>query len=331
MAQSFDIVGIGNALVDTEIKVTDTDLENLGIAKGLMTLCDTETQRRYRDQLSTHMVTASHACGGSAANSLIAAALMRSRTSLACKVANDEDGHLFLKELDRAGIQCSSRSQTEIGSTGKCLVMITPDAERTLNTCLGVSELLAEDDLDLSVIENAKYLYIEGYLSTSPTGSAAAKLMREKAEQQGVRITMSLSDPGIVEHFEPQLRDMLGNKADLIFCNEEEAMAWTKSDSLDAAAEKLKSDTKRYAITLGPEGALCWDGQNEIRVDSPSVVAVDTNGAGDMFAGATLAALNKGSSLGDAAAFGCRGASQVVSQFGPRLRHQQYMDLAKTL
>lgn len=331
MSGNYDIVGIGNALVDTEIKVTDADLETLGIAKGLMTLCDEETQHRYKEQLSTHLVTANHACGGSAANSIFAAALMGSRASLACKVAKDEDGDLFLRELDSAGIQCSALSQTDKGSTGKCLVMITPDAERTLNTCLGVSELLTADELDLDVLESAEYLYIEGYLSTSATGSAAAKLMREEAEKQGLKITISLSDPGIVAHFEPQLREMLGDNADLIFCNEDEALAWTKTDSLEEAAEKLKTDTKRFTITRGAKGALCWDGEEEFIVESPSIIPVDANGAGDMFAGAALAALNKGLSLKEAAAFGCRGAAQVVSQFGPRLKHQQYLDLAKLL
>lgn len=327
MDQTYDIVGIGAALVDTEIQVIDEDLNQLEIEKGLMTLCDENAQQRYLQHLREHIDSANRACGGSGANSMIAAGQLGARAFMTCKVADDEDGDLFLSELSKAGVGYNLAEQQNSGMTGKCLVMITPDAERTMNTCLGISETLGPDNLEFKPLDTAGYIYLEGYLATSKTGLAAAIALREAAEQRGVKVTLSLSDPGIVAYFREQLKKMQGERVHMIFCNEAEALAWTETDTLDAAAEKLKEDTEQFAITLGAQGALCWDGERLIRVSAPETKAVDTNGAGDMFAGCTLAALNKGCSMESAAAFGCVGAAKVVSQFGPRLTAEGYAEL----
>ena len=192
---------------------------------------------------------------------------------------------------------------------------------------MGVSETLGPDNLELERLNNAKYLYIEGYLATSTSGSDAAIKLRDAALSRGVNVALSLSDPGIVDFFREPLRAIHGKTVDFIFCNEAEALSWTQTTTLDQAAENLKTDCQQNAITLGADGALCWDGDQLIRVSAPETQAVNTNGAGDMFAGCMLAALNKGVPVGKAAEFACIGASMVVAQQGPRLAAAQYLAL----
>ena len=331
MASEHSIIGIGAALVDTEVRVLDSDIEHIGVEKGLMTLCDDQTQSAYIQRLQQHIDTAERACGGSAANSMMAAAQMGTTAFLTCQVADDTDGRFFLEELENGGVGYNRAGQFAAGTTGKCLVLVTPDAERTMNTCLGVSETLSPENIEVAALDSAEYIYIEGYLATSETGRAAAIALREAAQARNVKIAMSLSDPGIVAHFRTQLADILGSKIDLIFCNEAEAIAWTDAADINEAAETLKSSCHRYAITLGAKGALCWDGETLTEAAAPKVDAVDTNGAGDMFAGVALAAICQGYTLSDATKFGCIAASKVVTQFGPRLHNEDIAQLAESL
>lgn len=324
---SYKILGIGAALVDTEILVSDDDLKTLKIDKGLMTLCDEGQQSHYIGHLREHIDIAHRASGGSAANSMIAAAQLGCQVHMTCRVADDNDGSFFLSDLKKSGVDHNTNEQQLRGTTGKCLVMVTPDAERTMNTALGMSEKLSPQNVHPEVFEQAEYLYIEGYLATSETGKAAAITMRELAENNGTKISISLSDPGIVEHFEQQLREMMGNRANLIFCNEAEALQWTKTSTIEEAVEVLKQDTETFAITLGAEGAICFDGKALTKVGSPKVRAIDTNGAGDMFAGTFLAAINQGKTYIEAAELACLGASEVVTKMGPRLNTEGYIKL----
>lgn len=324
---AYQIVGIGAALVDTEINVTDDDLKELNIEKGLMTLCDETQQAHYINHLREHIDSAHRASGGSGANSMIAASQLGCSVHLTCRVANDSDGEFFLSDLENSGLSYNKAAQQLEGTTGKCLVMITADAERTMNTALGMSEKLSPENVEPEVLDGAEFLYIEGYLATSESGKAAAIKMREMAVSNNTRITMSLSDPGIVEFFESQLREMLGGKAHLLFCNEAEALKWTDTDSLEQAIKAIKQDAERFAITLGAEGAVCFDGEFLHRVAAPKVKAIDTNGAGDMFAGTFLAAISQGKSYYEAATLACEGAANVVTKMGPRLDHQGYKKL----
>jgi sugar/nucleoside kinase (ribokinase family) len=205
--------------------------------------------------------------------------------------------------------------------------MITPDAERTMNTFLGVSAELDEAQLDAKAIAQSEYLYIEGYLVTSPSGKQAAIKAREIAEQQGVKTAISLSDPGMVEFFGEGLKEMIGQQVDLLFCNKDEALAWTQSNNIEDAAEKLKETAKSFAITLGKDGALVYDGNEISIVAGVEAKAIDTNGAGDMFAGAFLYAITHDQTFAQAATLANRAAAQVVSQYGPRLRPEQHADL----
>lgn len=328
---TYEIVGIGNALVDTEIHVTENDLEQLSIDKGLMTLCDEQQQKHYIQHLREHIDSAHRASGGSAANSLIAASQLGSKAHMTCRVANDEDGDFFLNDMKRCGVDYNLEGQQVDGTTGKCLVMVTPDADRTMNTALGVSADLAPENIPSNLLESANFLYIEGYLATSETGMAAAISMRELAERHNVKICMSLSDPGIVEFFTLQLRAIMGDKAHLIFCNEAEAMKWTTTEHLEDALELLKVDSDCFVVTLGAKGAICYDGSELIEVKAPTVDAIDTNGAGDMFAGTFLSAISQGKSYAEAGELACLGASEVVKKMGPRLDVTGYQKLKSLL
>ena len=323
----YHIYGIGAALVDTEIEVTDSDLSNLDIEKGVMTLVDEERQSFLLDKLDTASI--SRASGGSAANSIIAASYFGAKTFYSCRVANDDNGKFYLSDLGNANVEYHTNNGSSHGVTGKCLVMITPDAERTMNTFLGISETLGVEDIDEKALQNSQYVYIEGYLVTSSTGKPAAIKLRELASQHEVKVSMSLSDPAIVEYFGDGLREIIGDAPiDLLFCNEQEALNFTGGSSLDDAAEKLKSYAQTFAITLGARGALIFDGSRLFSVDSHAVEAVDSNGAGDMFAGAFLYAISQDKNYEQAAKLASKAASEVVSRFGPRLpaeHHEQIL------
>ena len=327
MNKHYHIYGIGAALVDTEITLSDEDLTCMAVAKGVMTLVDEARQQQLIDYLQDHLVASHRASGGSAANTIIAASYFGCNTFYSCKVANDDNGHFYLADMQAAGVHTPKHITPPAGITGKCLVMITPDAERTMNTYLGISETLSEAELDTDAIAQSHWAYIEGYLVTSPSGRAAAIKLRQLAEASNTKTALSLSDPAMVQFFREGLLEMLGNGVDLIFCNRDEALGFTQSHNLEQACESLKQYAKQFAITCGGDGALVYDGQQLIQVPAPSITPVDTNGAGDMFAGAFLYALSQGQDFPTAASFANRAAAKVVTQFGPRLKAEQYGEL----
>ena len=316
--------GIGAALVDTEIKVTDQELAAMQVDKGMMTLVDEARQAQLLSQLEGHLVKASHASGGSAGNSMIATAQFGGPSFMSCKVASDADGDIYLADLAAAGVDHCLNGARDPGTTGKCLVLITADAERSMNTFLGVSETLSVAELDPEAIAASEYLYIEGYLVTSPTGLAAAVKAREIAQAAGVKTSLSFSDPGMVEFFREGMAQIVGDGLDLIFCNEAEALGWGETDNLEVAVEKLKAVAGSFVITRGAEGALTWDGEALADIPPHKVHAVDSNGAGDMFAGAFLYAITRGEDFATAGRFASLAAGKIVANYGPRLAAAGY-------
>ncbi len=327
MSKRYHVYGIGAALVDTEIEVTDADLAAMSVEKSLMTLVDETRQAELLEHLTGHLVHSKRASGGSAANTTIAVAQFGGSTFYSCKVGNDDNGEFYLRDLKAAGVDCLSDREREHGVTGKCLVMITPDAERTMNTYLGISATLSIDDLSHEAIAASEYVYLEGYLVTSPTGRAAAIRTREIAEQHSVKTALSFSDPGIVAHFRDGLKEMIGSRIDLLFCNSDEALSWAQTDDLDTAIVEIKKIANQFAITLGAEGALVYDGANLHSIAPHKVVAIDTNGAGDMFAGAFLYGITQGWSFPEAGRFASVAAATVVSDYGPRMTAAQQKQL----
>ena len=231
----------------------------------------------------------------------------------------------IVKRLQQAaGVDHCLNSRRAPGTTGKCLVLITADAERSMNTFLGVSETLSPEQLDADAIAASEYLYIEGYLVTSPTGLAAAVRAREIAEAAGVRTSLSFSDPGMVEFFREGMASIVGSGLDLIFCNEAEALGWAGTDNMDVAVEKLKQIANTFVVTRGADGAITYDGTELVDIPPHRVQAVDSNGAGDMFAGAFLYAITRGEDFPTAGRFASLAAGKIVANYGPRLPAADY-------
>lgn len=325
--KAYQVFGMGAALVDIEVGIDDQFLQQCDIEKGLMTLVDEERQQQLMEMLDRLMSAAHYSCGGSAANSIIALSSLGGKAYYACKVANDKNGDFYLKSLRDAGVQADFDAEREHGITGKCLVMVSEDAERTMNTFLGISETLSIDDVNLVALSNSEWLYIEGYLVTSETGREAAIKAREYAQAHGVKVALTLSDPGMVEFFKDGLKAIIGDKIDLVFCNEHEAKSWANTDSIDEALAAMKTIAHSFIVTQSEAGAYIFDGQTLAHVDAVKTKAVDANGAGDAFAGAFLYGINNGMSWVDAGKLAASTASAVVSQYGPRLSKQGYLDI----
>ncbi len=323
----YDIYGIGNALVDTEIEVTDSDLEAFGIEKGFMTLVDESRQFELMELLKSHLVASRRASGGSACNTIIAASYFGAKTFYSCKLANDENGKFYLNDLERAGVDYLPEFANHEGTSGKCLVMITPDAERTMNTYLGISEKIGEEQLHLPAIGKSQYIYIEGYLSSSDTARAAVAKLREQAKNSNVKTALTFSDPAMVNYFREPLTEMIGDGVDLLFCNEEEALSFTDTSELSDAIEAIKAFTKTFAITRGAEGAVVFDGEVLSEIAPNKANPIDTNGAGDLFAGAFLYAISQGHNFVEAGNLASLASATLVEQFGPRLQPEQYADI----
>lgn len=328
MAQ-YDVYGLGNALVDMEFEVTPDFLQKMDVQKGLMTLVDEARQAELVNNLNG--LQHKRSCGGSAANTMIAVAQLGGSGFYSCKVANDELGEFYTKDLLSSGLKSNLSDGLTSGITGKCMVMITPDADRTMNTFLGITETFSEAELREEAIKNSKYIYMEGYLVTSPTGKAAAIKARDIAKANGVKTALTFSDPGIVGYFKTGFEEMVGEGVDIIFCNEAEAKSFTGTDDMNTAFEVMKKVAKTFAITTGAAGALLWDGSKEIQIVAAPVDAVDTNGAGDMFAGAFLYALTQGKSFGEAGKLACACSGKLVTQFAPRLKKEQTLDVKKRI
>lgn len=322
----YDLYGMGNALLDTEVEIDDAFLARMEIEKGMMTLVDAARQRQLLDALTAHSPAHKRASGGSAANSIIAAQYFGSRTFFSCRVAHDEAGDFYLGDMEQAGVAVN-RSARGNGVTGRCLVMITPDAERTMHTFLGISETLDRADLDDAAIRDSRWTYLEGYLASSATGRDAAMHARQIARAAGRQVALTFSDPAMVQYFRDGLVTMLGDGVDLLFCNHVEAQLWTGSDKVEDATSLLKSSAKTFVITCGGDGALAWDGKTLHRIAATPVKPVDSNGAGDMFAGAFLHALNRGLDFPAAGKLASIAAACVVSNFGPRLAPAAHADV----
>ncbi len=323
----YHIYGIGNALVDKEFEVTDAFFAKAGIEKGQMTLIDQDQQEALLAQLTEEFGLKKRAGGGSAANSIFAAQYLGANTFYTCNVANDETGDFYVKDLTSAGVATNLGADREPGVTGKCMVMITPDAERTMNTFLGITADLNHSHINEAALKDSEYLYIEGYLVSSDSARHAAIECKGIAEANQVKTAMTFSDPAMVQFFKDGLVEMLGDGVDLLFCNEEEALGFTGAENLSAAMVALKGVAKTFAITCGAKGAVLFDGERVIEIAPNDVTAVDSNGAGDNFAGAFLYALTAGHSWEQAGNLASKISAQVVSQFGPRLEAEQYPQL----
>lgn len=324
---SIDIVGIGNALVDQEFEVTDQFLSQHKIEKGMMTLIEDAEQEKLIAELAKRGELKKQSGGGSAANSLVGFSQFGGKAFYCCKVADDQAGQFYCEDLEEVGITTNTGNQKHEGKTGRCLVMVTPDAERTMRTYLGITADLSTAELDEDAIARAEYLYIEGYLVTSPIAREAIARAKEVARANGTKIAMTCSDPAMVKYFRDGIDEILSGGVDVMFCNHEEARILTGTDDVQAAMQQLQRHAKLVAITLGKDGALLGDGTRQVAVPGIPVKAVDTNGAGDMFAGAMMFGLVRRYPLSACGLLASHAAAAVVSSFGPRLSLDQQQQL----
>ncbi len=328
MSKKYNIYGLGGALVDTEVMVSEAFLVRENIKKGVMTIVDESYQTALIEAFVENDCKLTRQCGGSVCNSMVAASSLGSTAFFSGKVADDDDGELFIEDLKRAGIDFHIAGQ-EPGVTGKCLVMVTNDAERTMHTFLGVSETLSAREIDKGALINSEWFYVEGYLVTDDKRKEVAKRAIDFARTNGTKIAVSLSDPFVVRMFNDALRYVMGPGVDLIFCNKDEALEFTGADNLESALKDLGNLTKTFAITDGANGAIIFDGDSLIKAEGVVADAIDTNGAGDMFAGAFLFAITSGKNYNYAAKLANECAAKVVEKFGPRLDSSDFDAIKK--
>jgi sugar/nucleoside kinase (ribokinase family) len=315
----FDLYGLGNALVDTEYHISDELLVGLGVEKGMMTLIDDAQLAVLEEQLRNQGELKKQASGGSAANSLIAAANFGAKVFYSCKVADDELGAFYHQDLVDSGVATNLDQIREPGTTGRCLVMVTDDAERTMNTFLGITGDLGAHEIDETALKASHMLYIEGYLASSDKAREAAIRAHQIAKEAGIQVALTFSDPAMVTYFKDQVSEMVGDGVDLLFCNEQEAMTWTGEESIESALTALSNTAMQWVCTRGKDGATVFDGTQRFDIPGRVVTPVDTNGAGDMFAGAFLYGLSNDWGFEKSARFGVHTSGYLITQYGPRV------------
>ncbi|GAB4322089.1 MAG: adenosine kinase [Geminocystis sp.] len=317
MTKKYDVYGMGNALMDMEFSVTPELLAQLNIDKGVMTLMD-ETQQK---EVLTHLPNpCKQSSGGSAANTLVAISQLGGKGFYSCKVAADEVGKAYLEDLVNCGLDTNlALDNRPEGITGKCLVLVTPDADRTMNTFLGITSDLGLTEIDNEALKDSQYLYIEGYLVSSPVAKATAIHGKKVAESAGVKTSFSLSDANMVDFFRDGILEIIGDGVDLLFSNEIEALKMANTDKLEDAIAFLQTLAKTFTITRGKEGSLIFDGEKIIEIEPYPVNAVDTVGAGDMYAGCLLYGITNGLGWEKAGKLASLASSKLVTSFGARL------------
>ncbi|EMI45494.1 adenosine kinase [Rhodopirellula sp. SWK7] len=311
-----DVYAVGNALVDIQAQVSEELLAKLAFEKGIMTLVDDDRQAGV---LSNFDLPSLNRCaGGSAANTIAAVADFGGKASFVGKIGNDETGEFFLKDLRNLGVTIDV-DPLDGSPTGTCAILITDDAERTMLTNLGASAQLSVDDIDEAAIAAAQYIYIEGYLFTGDTTKAAAYRAMELAKKNNVKVAFTASDPFLVNMLRDEIWELIRGPVDLFFCNEEEAQSLTGLTDPIACASKIHESAENVAMTLGEKGSILMHGGEVIPIEGVSVKAIDTTGAGDMYAGGVLYGITNGLSWKQAGHLGSHAAARVVAQLGARL------------
>jgi sugar/nucleoside kinase (ribokinase family) len=324
----YDVYGLGNALLDVECEVEPEVLVELGIDKGVMTLLDEVSQNKILQHLGSS--ASKRTCGGSGANTIVAVSQFGGKTFYSCKVAQDEPGEYYLNDLLECGVDTNLKVHPpEPGITGKCLVFVTPDADRTMNTFLGISSSLSEIELVPEAIAASTYTYLEGYLVTGEVSKQAAIKARELATAAGQKTALTLSDQNMAKFFKQGLLDMIGPGVDLLFANESEAFEMSGTQDLTVAIEYLKTLAKTFAVTLGPKGSLIFDGEKLLEIAPFPVKAIDTVGAGDIYAAGVLYGITNGLDWPTAGRLGSLASAKLVTTLGARMATTDVQTLLK--
>ncbi len=315
MMLRYDVLAIGNAIVDVIVAAPPVFLEERGIAKGSMRLISADEA----ETLYGAMGAGREISGGSAANTVVGMAALGARPAFVGRVAADQLGDVFTHDIRAAGVDFSTPASSNGNPTGRCLIVVTPDGDRTMNTYLGACQELTVADLDPAVVAASGILYLEGYLWDPPAPRAAMETAIAMARAAGRRVAMTLSDVFCVEGHRADFQRLLANHVDLMFANENEACALYQTNDLAVAMAELRKHACVTVITRSEKGAVVLaDGMEHVVPAEPPVRVLDTTGAGDLFAGGFMAAMVQGRALPDCAAAGCVAASEVISHYGAR-------------
>ena len=310
------MVGVGNAIVDVISEVGDDFIDAHGLVKHSMTLIDLERADHLGDAMPPGIV----ASGGSAANTMVGVASFGGRAAYIGKVADDFLGEVFRRDLRHVGVGFDVPGVAGAEPTARCLIQVTPDAQRTMNTSLGVSSLLSRHDVDTDLIASAGHLYCEGYLWDMEPAKAAIRLAMDVARDAGRTVSLTLSDSFCVDRHRDEWRELLADRVDVVFGNADELRSLYEVDDLDVAAEAVAEDVDVAFVTLGKAGSMVVAGGDRVHVvaDELEHGVVDTTGAGDLYASGVLAGLSRGASLEHAARLGSVAAAEIISHLGAR-------------
>ncbi len=313
--QLLDVVGIGNAIVDVLSHADDGYLARHALAKGTMRLIDADEAAR----LYAEMGPAVECSGGSAANSMAGLASFGGRAAFVGKTCDDQLGAIFGHDLRAAGVEFETAAAADGPGTAQCLIFVTPDAQRTMNTYLGACAELGPKDIEPATIARAKVTYLEGYLWDPPMAKDAFRKAMHLAHEAGRKVALTLSDAFCVERWRGEFRDLVEREVDILFANEEEIKALYSVDDFDDALQAARGSCEIAALTRSEKGSLVLT-DNEIHVMDCEPVAqvVDTTGAGDLFAAGFLFGLTRGEDLRTCGILGGVAAAEVISHFGAR-------------
>lgn len=310
-----DVVGIGNALVDVLSHASDAFLAGEGLVKGTMHLVDEARAGR----LYAAMGPAIEVSGGSAANTIVGVASFGGRAHYVGKVRDDQLGEVFSHDLRSVGVGYETPAATSGESTGRCLIVVTPDAQRTMNTYLGASVLLGPADVDPRLIARGRILYLEGYLFDPPAAQEAFRAAADLAHAAGRKVALTLSDPFCVDRHRAAFLDLVEHHVDVLLANEAEICALYQTRDFDGALQRVRGDCEVAALTRSAKGSVVVAGAEVHVVDAHPVAAVvDTTGAGDLYASGFLYGLSRGLGLGTCGRLGSLAAAEVISHVGAR-------------
>lgn len=315
MAELLDVTGIGNAIVDVIAHATDDDLTRLSLPKGAMTLID----EARAESLYGQMAPAREISGGSVANSMAGIASLGGTAGYIGKIRNCQLGEVFAHDIRAAGVQFNSQPSVSGKSTARCLIMVTPDGQRTMNTFLGACVDLGPEDIDEALIARSQVTYIEGYLWDPPRAKEALLRAAQLAHKHGRKVALSLSDAFCVDRHRGEFTRLVDDHVDVLFANESEALSLTQQTSYELALSALRGRCETIVVTRGAQGASVLSGEQIVHVPAePIDKLVDTTGAGDLFAAGFLFGYTHGRSAGDSAKLGALCAAEVISHYGAR-------------
>ncbi len=314
-ASPLDVVGIGNAIVDVLAHADDEFLETHGLVKGAMTLID----GARGEALYAAMGPGTEVSGGSAANTMAGIAALGGRGAFIGKVRNDQLGGIFRHDIRAAGVAFDTAAASEGPPTARCLILITPDAQRTMNTFLGAAVELTPKDLDEEAIRSAQVTYMEGYLWDPPAAKQAFLAAAKLAHGAGRKVSLSLSDPFCVERHHDSFLDLVSGHVDVLFANEVEICSLYRTESFDDALQQVRGHCEIAVLTRSAKGSIVLAGEEVHMIDAePVAEVVDTTGAGDLYAAGFLTGLTRGKSLYECGRMGAIAAAEVISHVGAR-------------